>query len=75
MKVGRHKAGLLVLLLRYPNLKSVRELIYKRGFGKVDKRRTALTDNAIIENVSRESSVGLYTLCFGKKAGPRLRGY
>lgn len=33
----------------YPNLKSVRELIYKRGFGKVNKKRTALTDNAIIE--------------------------
>merc|ERR1719167_779194 len=32
-----------------PNLKSVRELIYKRGHGKVDGRRTALTDNAIIE--------------------------
>ncbi|ORY04802.1 60S ribosomal protein L7 [Basidiobolus meristosporus CBS 931.73] len=32
-----------------PNLKSVRELIYKRGFGKVDKQRVALTDNAIIE--------------------------
>ena len=35
---------------RYPNLKSVRELIYKRGYGKVDfHKRTALTDNAIIE--------------------------
>lgn len=33
----------------YPNLKSVRELIYKRGFGKVNKQRIALTDNAIIE--------------------------
>merc|ERR1712050_63101 len=33
----------------YANLKSVRELIYKRGHGKVDGRRTALTDNAIIE--------------------------
>ncbi|KAJ7952045.1 60S ribosomal protein L7 [Quillaja saponaria] len=33
----------------YPNLKSVRELIYKRGYGKLDKRRTALTDNSIIE--------------------------
>jgi len=32
-----------------PNLKSVRELVYKRGFGKVDGRRTPLTDNAIIE--------------------------
>lgn len=33
----------------YPNLKSVKELIYKRGYGKVDKQRIALTDNAIIE--------------------------
>jgi len=33
----------------YPNLKSVRELIYKRGFGKVDGRRIALTNNEIIE--------------------------
>ncbi|KAL0333589.1 UNVERIFIED_CONTAM: 60S ribosomal protein L7-2 [Sesamum angustifolium] len=35
----------------YPNLKSVRELIYKRGYGKVDKQRIALTDNSIIEQV------------------------
>lgn len=33
----------------YPNLKSVRELIYKRGHGKVDKRRVPITDNDIIE--------------------------
>jgi 60S ribosomal protein uL30 len=33
----------------YPNLKSVRELVYKRGFGKVDGRRIALTNNEIIE--------------------------
>ncbi|PYH88262.1 60S ribosomal protein L7 [Aspergillus ellipticus CBS 707.79] len=33
----------------YPNLKSVRELVYKRGYGKVDKQRTPLTDNQIIE--------------------------
>lgn len=32
-----------------PNLKSVRELIYKRGFGKVDNQRIPLTDNKIIE--------------------------
>jgi len=34
----------------YPNLKSVRELIYKRGFAKVDKQRTAITHNQVIEN-------------------------
>lgn len=33
----------------YPNLKTVRELIYKRGYGKVDKQRIALTDNSIVE--------------------------
>lgn len=33
----------------YPNLKSVKELIYKRGYGKVNKQRIPLTDNAIIE--------------------------
>jgi 60S ribosomal protein uL30 len=33
----------------YPTLKTVRELIYKRGYGKVNYQRVALTDNAIIE--------------------------
>jgi len=32
-----------------PNLKSVRELIYKRGFVKVDGNRTPITSNEIIE--------------------------
>merc|ERR1712227_929229 len=30
-------------------LKSVRELIYKRGYGKINKQRLALNDNAVIE--------------------------
>ncbi|KAF4553779.1 putative 60S ribosomal protein L7 [Elsinoe fawcettii] len=33
----------------YPNQKTVRELVYKRGYGKVNKQRIALTDNQIIE--------------------------
>ncbi|KAF9621168.1 hypothetical protein IFM89_016662 [Coptis chinensis] len=33
----------------YPNLKSVRELIYKRGYGKLNKQRIGLTDNSIVE--------------------------
>merc|ERR1711977_380604 len=35
----------------YPNLKSVRELVYKRGYAKSSpgKQRIPLTDNAIIE--------------------------
>ncbi|KAF8333174.1 60S ribosomal protein L7, partial [Cantharellus anzutake] len=32
-----------------PNLKSVRDLIYKRGHGKVNGQRVPLTSNSIIE--------------------------
>lgn len=34
----------------YPNLKTVRELLYKRGFGKVNKNRIPLSDNKVIED-------------------------
>jgi large subunit ribosomal protein L7e len=34
----------------YPNLKSVRELIYKRGFAKINGQRVAITDNKLIED-------------------------
>jgi len=34
----------------YPSLKSVRDLIYKRGYGKVKKNRIPLTDNSIVES-------------------------
>lgn len=33
----------------YPNLKSVRELVYKRGFGKLNKQRLPLSDNSVVE--------------------------
>jgi len=32
----------------YPNLKSVRELIYKRGHAKINRQRIPITDNAMI---------------------------
>jgi len=32
----------------YPSLKTVRQLLYKRGYAKVNKQRLALTDNQII---------------------------
>jgi len=32
-----------------PNLKSVRELIYKRGFLKMNQQRIAITDNKLVE--------------------------
>ena len=35
----------------YPNLKSVRELVLKRGYAKVNHNRLPLSDNKIIEEV------------------------
>jgi len=34
----------------YPNLKTVKELVYKRGFAKINGQRVAITSNAIIES-------------------------
>ncbi|CEP07291.1 hypothetical protein [Parasitella parasitica] len=33
----------------YPNLKTIRELIYKRGYAKVNKQRIPISDNSVIE--------------------------
>lgn len=41
----------------YPNHKSVRELVYKRGYGRINKQRIAISDNAVIE--SQLGSVGI----------------
>lgn len=42
------------------NLKSVRDLIYKRGFVKVDGKRTPITSNDIIEGKDSNSTGFLY---------------
>ncbi|NP_955884.1 60S ribosomal protein L7-like 1 [Danio rerio] len=54
VKVSKHSINMLktvepYVAWGYPNLKSVRELILKRGQGKVDKRKIPLTDNTLIE--------------------------
>jgi len=41
----------------YPSLKSVSDLIYKRGFGIVNKNRIPLTDNKIIEQSLGEHGI------------------
>lgn len=41
----------------YPNLKSVRELIYKRGFAKVKGQRVPITSNKTIENRLGKSNI------------------
>jgi 60S ribosomal protein uL30 len=33
----------------YPNLKAVRELVYKRGFAKINKQRIAISSNKLVE--------------------------
>ena len=39
----------MFFLFRYPNLKTIRDLVYKRGFAKAQGRRMPLSDNALIE--------------------------
>merc|ERR1712176_863132 len=47
----------------YPSLKTVRELVYKRGFGKVNKQRIALSDNEIItQNLGKHGIFGMEDL-------------
>ncbi|MDK0642990.1 uL30 family ribosomal protein, partial [Clostridium perfringens] len=41
----------------YPNLKSVHDLIYKRGFAKIAGRRVPITDNSIIEESLGKSDI------------------
>merc|ERR1711959_792074 len=38
-----------------PNLKTVRELVYKRGYGKVNKQRLPLSSNQTIEDIVHET--------------------
>ncbi|SAL99559.1 hypothetical protein [Absidia glauca] len=54
VRLNKATAEMLQLVEPYvtygePNLKTIRELVYKRGFAKVNKQRIALNDNAIIE--------------------------
>ena len=47
----------------YPSLKTVKELIYKRGFGKINKQRIPLSDNAVIsQNLSQYGIHGMEDL-------------
>jgi large subunit ribosomal protein L7e len=40
-----------------PNLKSVRELIYKRGFGKVSGQRIPLSSNTVVSSALSSSNL------------------
>ncbi len=62
MKVNSASIMLLRLVAPYvtygpPNLKTVRELIYKRGFANLNKQRIPITDNSIIANALGEKGI------------------
>jgi len=46
------------IMYGYPSLKSVRSLVYKRGYAKINGQRVALTDNKIIEDALSEKTKG-----------------
>jgi large subunit ribosomal protein L7e len=53
VKLNKATRNMLLLVEPYvtygtPNLKTIRDVIYKRGYGKVDKQRIPLTDNSVI---------------------------
>merc|ERR1712146_192227 len=55
------------IMYGYPSLKSVRSLVYKRGYAKINGQRVALTDNKIMRMRSarrrRVRSSAWRTLC------------
>lgn len=55
VRVNKATKNMLQLVEPYvaygePNLKSIRELIYKRGFAKIRGQRIPLNDNSVVEN-------------------------
>jgi len=62
VRLNKATSNMLTLVEPYvtygtPNLKTVSELLYKRGYGKIARQRVALTDNKLIEE-----SLGKYGL-------------
>ena len=41
----------------YPNLKTIRELVYKRGFAKINHQRIPISNNEVIEDVLGTSGI------------------
>ncbi|KAI3908072.1 hypothetical protein MKW98_003717 [Papaver atlanticum] len=50
LKVNKATLQMLQRVETLPNIETVKELIYKSGYGKLSKRRTALTNNFIVEH-------------------------
>ncbi|XP_036173467.1 60S ribosomal protein L7-like 1 isoform X3 [Myotis myotis] len=62
-----HSLAFVVRIQRFPNLKSVRELILKRGQAKVKNKVIPLTDNTVIEEhleYLKAHCIGSMCFCF-----------
>lgn len=46
----------------YPSLKTVKDLVYKRGFGRGNEEKLPLTNNDVIEEVSNQGYVVIVNL-------------
>merc|ERR1712127_548280 len=62
-KVNKATLNMLVkvdpyIMYGYPNLKSVRDLVYKRGYAKINGQRVPITDNSIVEEQLSEKTKG-----------------
>ncbi|ELW70825.1 60S ribosomal protein L7 [Tupaia chinensis] len=58
----------------YPNLKSVKELIYKLGYGNINKKRIALTDNSLIaRSLGKFGIICMEDLIAGSTVGKRFK--
>jgi len=48
----------------YPNLKTVRSIIYKRGFASVRAQRLRIVDNEIIKKISKNLMLYVWKILF-----------
>jgi large subunit ribosomal protein L7e len=51
------------------NLKAIRELVYKRGYAKVDGQRIPITDNQIIEKQLGKFGI----ICMSRVISPKIK--
>jgi len=63
MKVNKATMNMLVkvdpyIMYGYPNLKTVKDLVYKRGYAKINGQRKPITDNQMIEDSLSEKTKG-----------------
>ena len=42
--------GIIIYYLSFPTRESIKKLIYKRGYGKLNKQRIPLTNNQVVES-------------------------